>query len=81
MKAIIRKGDTLREGGAEVLQGRYECDGQTIACLACNVRGRTDIDEGSDLFVLDGRPGALHGYRCARGRTWASSMPAALVVS
>lgn len=85
MKAIIRKGDTLREEGGEVLDGHYLCDGLPIACLGdaveCNLHGRTEIDEGSELFLMDGRPVALDGHHCACGCTLVSSMPDTLVAS
>lgn len=79
MKSVIRQGDTLREYGGEVLEGHYECDGSPIACLGdavrCNLYGRTEIAEGSDLLHIDGRPAALHGHRCKCGCTLVSSMP------
>lgn len=69
----------MREAGGKVLEGRYLCDGQPIACqgdaVRCNLHGLTNIAEGSDLVEFDGHPVALHGHRCSCGCTLVSSMP------
>lgn len=79
MKAFVRKGDTLREAGGEVLAGHYLCSDQPIACMGdavrCNLHGLTEIAEGSDLVEFDGCRAALDGHRCACGCTLVSSMP------
>lgn len=79
MKPVVRKGDALREFGGEVLEGRYECDGQPIACqgdaVRCNLHGLNQIAEGSDLMQADDKPVALDGHRCTCGCTLVSSMP------
>lgn len=79
MKAIVRKGDTLRPFGGEVLEGHYECDGLPMACKGdaarCNQHGLTRIAEGSSLSEIDGQPLALDGHRCACGCTLVSSLP------
>ncbi|CAK9889259.1 MULTISPECIES: PAAR domain-containing protein [Pseudomonas] len=85
MYAFIRQGDSLREAGGKVLEGRYLCDDQPIACqgdaVRCNLHGLTEIAEGSDLVEFDGRPVALHGHRCSCGCTLVSSMPDTLAAS
>lgn len=79
MKPVIRQGDTLKEFGGEVLEGHYECEGKPIACqgdaVRCNLHGRTEITEGTDLLHFDGRLAALHGHRCKCGCMLVSSMP------
>ena len=85
MKPFIRKGDTLREHGGEVLEGHYLCDGLPIACqgdaVTCNRHGATQIAEGSGLVEIDGCPVALDGHRCGCGCTLVSSMPDTLAAS
>ncbi|WP_434570080.1 PAAR domain-containing protein [Pseudomonas sp. Z3-6] len=85
MKAIIRQGDTLKEYGGEVLEGHYLCDDLAIACqgdaVRCNLHGRTEIAEGSDLMEIDGFPVALDGHRCGCDCTLVSSMPDTQVAS
>lgn len=85
MKPVIRQGDTLREHDGKVLEGHYLCYDQPIACqgdaVRCNLHGRTEIAEGSDLFQVDDRPVALDGHRCACGCTLVSSMPDTSVAS
>ncbi|MDX5631016.1 MULTISPECIES: PAAR domain-containing protein [unclassified Brenneria] len=79
MKNIIRKGDSLREYGGQVLGGHYQCFGKPIACkgdaVACNRHGASVIAEGSATCLIDGKPIALHGHRCACGCTLVSSFP------
>ena len=48
------------------------CQGDAVRC---NLHGRTEIAEGTDLLHIDGRPAALHGHRCKCGCTLVSSMP------
>lgn len=85
MKAFVRQGDGLREFGGEVLEGRYLCEGLPIACqgdaVRCNFHGVTSIAEGSELILIDEKPVALDGHRCACGCTLVSSQPDTLAAS
>ncbi|WP_434525483.1 PAAR domain-containing protein [Photorhabdus asymbiotica] len=79
MKQVIRQGDSLREYGGKVLSGHYLCFGQPIACqgdpVQCNHHGMTTIAQGSAACLIDGKPVALDGHRCACGCTLVSSGP------
>lgn len=85
MKNVVRRGDTLREFGGEVLEGHYECQGLPMACLGdavrCNRHGATRIAQGSSLTEIDGRPVALDGHRCECGCTLVSSLPDTQILS
>ena len=48
MKAIIRKGDTLREEGGEVLDGHYLCDGLPIPA-------QIFLSDGAEPYTQNGR--------------------------
>lgn len=78
MKSVIRRGDTLREYGGQVLEGHYLFFGKGVACkgdmVRCNKHGITVIIEGSTLSQIDGHPVALSGHHCACGCTLVSSL-------
>lgn len=85
MKAFVRQGDGLREFGGEVLEGHYLCEGLPIACqgdaVRCNFHGPTTIAQGSTLVLIDDRPVALDGHRCACGCSLISSLSDTLAAS
>lgn len=79
MEPVIRQDDTLLPFGGQVLEGHFECYGKPIACqgdaVLCNHHGLTRIAEGTDTYIVDDCPVALHGHRCECGCTLVSSMP------
>ncbi|WP_431225743.1 PAAR domain-containing protein [Serratia sp. L9] len=78
MKKMIRRGDTLREHGGQVLEGRYMAFGKPIACVGdavrCNQHGSTVIVEGAAGTRFDGKAVALEGHHCACGCALVSSL-------
>ncbi|WP_336791836.1 PAAR domain-containing protein [Pantoea anthophila] len=78
LKKVVRQGDTLREYGGTVLAGRYLAFGKPIArvgdAVQCNKHGMTIIVEGTAGTLIDGKPVALDGHRCACGCSLVSSL-------
>jgi uncharacterized Zn-binding protein involved in type VI secretion len=82
MPGVIRIGDKTTHGGT-VLQGSsgVKFMGKEVSCLmdkvSCPLHGNTFIAEGDEGSKINGKPIALHGYRCGCGCTLISSLPQA----
>lgn len=71
MLPLVRVGDPLEPFGGEVLQGHFLAFGKPVACVGdqarCKQHGLTKIIQGASGSILNGKPVALHGYRCECG--------------
>jgi len=78
MHVFIRKGDSLREAGGEVLEGRCLCEGQPIACkgdaVRCRLHGlmviRGNVDEHRNSQKPEGVLRALVDDQVHGSRAW-----------